>query len=256
VLPEPLSRLTARLRATDERALLVCMLAYVACAVLTPRGAWLTFAALAAVVDIASTSAAVPLRRVLGRLALVSPVLAMVALSALLEHPLSDADALRVWAFGHPLSHAAVVRAASIMLSAGLSVWAATVAAHLSGAERLAHALAGLGVPRLLVSIVSMTVRYLSVGEDEVRRMLRARDARGVPPRLRDRIRVAGAMVGSLFVRSLDRAERVGSAMAARGFDGTIPLLRTRPARWGDWVGAGLFVAVCVLVVALPGGPP
>lgn len=234
----------------------MCLLAYVACAVLAPRGAWLTLAALAAVVGIAGAAASVPTRRVLGRLALVSPVLAMVGFSALLEHPLSDADALGLWAFGHPLSHSAMVRAASIALSAALSVWAATVAATLSGPERLAHALSGLGAPRILVAILAMTVRYLAVGEDEVRRMLRARDARGVPPRLRDRIRVAGAMVGSLFVRSLDRAERVGSAMAARGFDGTLPLLRRGPSRWTDWLGATLFVATCALLVLLPGGGP
>ncbi len=232
----------------------MALLAFIGCAVATPPGAWLTYAALAALLAGAAIFAGAPPRRLLGRLLLVSPVLAMVALSAVVERPADGADALAWRAFGHPLSAGALERAGSIVVSAGLSVVAATVASTLTGPERLARGLASFGLPRLLVALLAMTIRYLSVGEDETRRMVRARDARGVPPRLRDRVRVAGAMVGSLFVRSLDRAERVGSAMAARGFDGSLPMLRRGPVRGREWLAAGCFGAACILATVLLGG--
>ena len=56
-------------------------------------------------------------------------------------------------------------------------------------------------------------------------RMGHARDARGIPASLSRRAQVAGHMIGVLFLRSWERAERVGQAMTARGFTGTLPVI-------------------------------
>ena len=70
--------------------------------------------------------------------------------------------------------------------------------------------------------------RYLAVLGDEAGRMNRARQARSASADGRAgggigwRARTTGAMVGSLFIRSYERSERVYAAMLARGFEGTI----------------------------------
>jgi len=64
--------------------------------------------------------------------------------------------------------------------------------------------------------------------------MMRARDLRGMPPTVRQRAHVAGCMVGSLFLRSFERSERVSVAMQSRGFTGSLPVPRwPRLARCG-----------------------
>jgi len=46
--------------------------------------------------------------------------------------------------------------------------------------------------------------------------------------------RVYGSLLGTLLIRSMDRAERVYRAMVARGFDGEIRVLRPSRFRWAD----------------------
>jgi cobalt/nickel transport system permease protein len=51
--------------------------------------------------------------------------------------------------------------------------------------------------------------------------MKNARDSRSVGnPSAGFQAKTVGAMIGSLFIRSYERGERVYAAMAARGFDG------------------------------------
>ena len=90
-------------------------------------------------------------------------------------------------------------------------------------------------MPSIIITIVSMTYRYLFVLTDEAQRMLRARQSRSASAGGRSggsvawRARVTGNMAGSLFVRSLDRSERIYQAMLARGYDGTVASNRRRP---------------------------
>jgi cobalt/nickel transport system permease protein len=58
-------------------------------------------------------------------------------------------------------------------------------------------------------------------------------------------------MVGSLFLRSYERSERVYSAMQARGFDGEFRTLAGRPLATADWVAfAVVAAAIAIFVVA------
>jgi cobalt/nickel transport system permease protein len=68
--------------------------------------------------------------------------------------------------------------------------------------------------------------RFLAVIGDEATRMNRARASRSASRDGRGggsliwRGRVTGSLVGSLFIRSYERSERVYAAMLSRGYDG------------------------------------
>jgi cobalt/nickel transport system permease protein len=55
-------------------------------------------------------------------------------------------------------------------------------------------------------------------------------------------------MVGSLFLRAIERAERVYAAMLSRGYDGRVRSLHTFRMHARDWAMLG---ASCVVLVAL-----
>ena len=104
----------------------------------------------------------------------------------------------------------------------------------------LLRALRSLRVPRLLVATVEFAYRYLFVVGDEGSRMLRARASRSAAVQAAARVagcagapRVAGHLVGTLFLRSLERSERVHAAMQARGYDGEPRFLAAPQARAG-----------------------
>ena len=64
------------------------------------------------------------------------------------------------------------------------------------------------------------------------------------------RARVLGSMVGSLFVRSLDRSERVYAAMQSRGYAGEFRFLDT-PTLRGIEVAAAIALAAYVALVQI-----
>jgi cobalt/nickel transport system permease protein len=73
-------------------------------------------------------------------------------------------------------------------------------------------------VPALLVTTLALMHRYLFVLLDESERMRRARSSRTFWRQRRARWRMLGTVVGQLFVRASERAERIYAAMCARGW--------------------------------------
>ncbi|MCK5645855.1 MAG: cobalt ECF transporter T component CbiQ [Anaerolineales bacterium] len=152
---------------------------------------------------------------------------------------------------GWTITETGAIRFASIVIRAWLAVQAAVVLISTTRIPDLFWSLSALGMPSILVSTINFMYRYLFVLADEVLRMLRARSARSPrlphkpkPPVLWEG-RVAGSMVGSLFIRSIERSERVYSAMLSRGFDGRVLVKRKFKMKQTDWI---IMVAVIAFV--------
>ncbi|GAJ02568.1 unnamed protein product, partial [marine sediment metagenome] len=62
--------------------------------------------------------------------------------------------------------------------------------------------------------------------------MKQARDSRNFGSSRLRQLRTIGNMVGTLFIRSYERGERVYAAMLARGFDGQCRTLKRLNFRW------------------------
>jgi cobalt/nickel transport system permease protein len=75
------------------------------------------------------------------------------------------------------------------------------------------------GMPGIMVTTLALMIRYLPVLAEESSRMQRARASRG----FRRRKGLAWAnltlIIGQLYIRSADRAERIYLAMCARGWE-------------------------------------
>jgi cobalt/nickel transport system permease protein len=111
----------------------------------------------------------------------------------------------------------------------------------------LLRGLRKLGCPRILVANLSFLYRYLFVLADEVMRMRQARDSRrvGSAGALAE-LRTLGSMLGTVMVRSFERADRMHQAMLSRGFLGEFPVAAPRKLSWRDLA----FISVVVLFIA------
>jgi cobalt/nickel transport system permease protein len=91
--------------------------------------------------------------------------------------------------------------------------------------------------------------RYLYVIGGEVARMRIARQARGYEPRWVWQVRALGQTIAALFIRSLERGERVYLAMASRGYTGGTPTALVAPLalRAVDVAFGAVLVGVLVL---------
>jgi cobalt/nickel transport system permease protein len=79
-------------------------------------------------------------------------------------------------------------------------------------------AMRSLHIPVALVWVIAITYRYLFLFFDELQRLVLARNSRTTGrTRLRGAWRDAHRLVGSFLLRTLNRGERVGRGMRARG---------------------------------------
>ena len=141
----------------------------------------------------------------------------------------------RVDVLGLSLSESGLLGAFNILAKGSLGVVASIVLASTTTIRDLLHGLERLHLPRQLVLISSFMVRYADVLAAEMARMKVARESRGFTATGLRAWPVLSRSLGALFLRSYERGERVHLAMRARGFNGTMPVLRrqaTRPAQW------------------------
>ncbi len=75
-----------------------------------------------------------------------------------------------------------------------------------------------LRVPAVMLTTLALMVRYLPVLAEETTRMQRARASRTFTRRRGAAWHNLAAIIGQLFVRTADRAERIYLAMCARGW--------------------------------------
>lgn len=107
---------------------------------------------------------------------------------------------------------------------------------------QVGNALRLLGVPGNLVQLLLMSVRYISVLEDEYVRIRRAMKARAFVARSNVHTwRTFGWLVGMLLVRSFERSRRVSNAMRCRGFNGSFTF--HSESRWSVLDGIALTLA-------------
>ncbi len=237
---------SSAIHAVDARVKLPAALAYIFAVTLTPAGHWPALGLLALPLLAAVALSRLPPLLVLRRSALALPFL-LAAVPLLFTR---QGEALfSVPLFGWTASREGLEAVLSILAKSWLSVVAAVLLTATTPAAELLRAMRSLGLPRLLVATVSFMYRYLFVIGEEAIRLIRARDSRSarVPGQragggLAWRAKVLGQMVGSLFLRSYERSERVYAAMQARGYDGEPRFL------WGRaWRLAELAVAVALV---------
>jgi cobalt/nickel transport system permease protein len=121
----------------------------------------------------------------------------------------------------------------------------------------LLQGMRALHIPDILVAIISFTYRYLFVLVDEALRLQTARDARSAGPggTVLWRAKVLGGMIGSLFIRSYERSERIYQAMVSRGYAGQVLAMPRFVWRARDvWIGvawSGSLAGILVLGFAI-----
>jgi cobalt/nickel transport system permease protein len=156
---------------------------------------------------------------ILKKIALVSPFAIMVGIF----NPLLDQETLLK--IGELSVSGGWVSFSSILIRFTLTVGAAMTFVAVTGFNAVCMALERLGAPRFFAMQLLFLYRYLFVLVEEAVSMVRARSLRvfegkgmGLP--------AYGSLLGHLLLRTLDRAQRIHTAMWCRGFDGTIRIMK------------------------------
>jgi len=193
------SGLDSPVHRTPAGVKLACALLLLLATILIPMSRAVFFAGMATVLVAVAALSRVPLGFLLRRLLMLEPFVLGVAVLSLLQ-PGGLTVFLRLVARG------------TLCLSTVILLSSTTPFAE------MLRVLRKLRLPAILITMLALMYRYVFVLVDEAERMSRARASRTFR---RDRSRAwrtRGNLIGQLFVRSTERAERIYAAMCARGW--------------------------------------
>lgn len=192
----------------DPRSKLVATLAFLAVVVATPVGWWWAMAIEAAALGAVVWTSRLRIGDLVRRWLAFAPLVAFLALMVAIGHPARSALGLSTVA-------------SAIVIKNSLAFVAVLVLSGVTPFPRLLAGMGRLGAPRVLVATLHFMYRYVYVLGDELGRMVQARRSRSFRRGGPDWGLLTG-LIGVLFLRAMERGERVHSAMLARGWDGTI----------------------------------
>lgn len=249
---------------TDARVKIIFTLAFVIFLNLTPSGAWPSYVLFLSVLVSLTLLSQLGLVFVLKRSLLALPFM-LAALPLIFTGP-GPLTPISLSTGGQLFySTAGLVRFGSIAIKSWMSVWAAIILAASTRFPDFLLGLQQLKMPKILVGIIGLMWRYLFLIRDEAIRMMNARKSRSTASLVKSqaggtllwRARVTGGMAGNLFLRSIERSDRVYVAMLSRGYNGEQKTLSSTSISRQEWVllaaGFGLLLLLWLLGMVTAG---
>ncbi len=229
-MPELYVNHHSKVHQMDARVKVILTLVWVFSVSFLPFSAWLAFIAHESMIISILWLSRIGMGSIAKRSLLALPF-ALAALPLVFSGPAPHLPLLHLNDLQIFYSPSGAVRFTGIVLKSMLSIQVASLLAATTSFPNILQALRQLRFPELLIAIIGFMWRYLYLMRDEVTRMLRARTSRSavIPGAhhgggsLPWRAGVAGGMVGNLFLRSLERSDRVYQAMVSRGYNGELP---------------------------------
>jgi cobalt/nickel transport system permease protein len=202
------------------RTRILCALLLVFGIALTPNGQWLTWGIYSLGVVAIALISQVSILELLKRIVVEFLFVGLVLFGALFR---SGGEVIWQWGFLRITTEGVIVLG-SVGLKMVLSLTMLNILVLTTAIPDLLHALTELRVPKLLVAILFAMHRYIQVLVDELTSMKKAAQSRNLFSNPQRQRLIIGNIIGSLFIRTLERGEQVHQAMLARGFTGLPPV--------------------------------
>jgi len=247
----------------DARVKLIFILVFIIFAGLLPDEAWAAYILDLSLILSLALASQVGYRVVFKRSLLVLPIL-LAALPLIFFGPKPHISIELVHDIELNISQPGSTRFLAITVKSWLCIQAAVLLAATTQFTDIVTAMKQLRVPVIFTSIIDLMWRYLFIMIEEAQCLLRARSSRSAhdhrsPFNLRFLIwqaRMTGGMAGSLFLRSLERSDRVYAAMLSRGYCGELLPAERLPLSKENWkiLGGGIWVAGLIFLIGLLAG--
>ncbi len=225
------AQLDSPLHILEPRSKLLAFTALIVCVLSIPSGRSPLFVAYFFATAILMGISQIPLPFIVGRTLLILPFIILASLAA----PWKGFSGL-----------------ASLFVRAVLCLILLILLTNTTRFVELLRGLRKLGCPQVLAMNLSFLYRYFFVLTEEAMRMKQARDCRrvGRAPLFKE-LKILSSMLGTLLIRSFERAERMHGAMLSRGYAGEFPVISPRKFSWRDLAFLSIvtaFIAVTLLL--------
>ncbi|MDD5399506.1 MAG: cobalt ECF transporter T component CbiQ [Dehalococcoidia bacterium] len=230
----------------DPRTKLLCSLAFILAVVLTPEGIWRAFALYLLIMLVLILLSRLPIGYVLKRSLVIFPFVIMVVVFVPFFKQGEVAVSYDIGVWHIAVTYEGLEVMVNVIVKSWLCILCLIVLSSSTKFEELLHGMYRLKVPQVFVQITSFMYRYMFVLADQAMRMQMARDSRNFGVNRRNIFKTMGNMIGMLFIRSYERAERIYAAMLSRGYNGDIVVVNQLRFRLPD---AYFALSICLLLV-------
>ena len=220
------SDLDSLIHRLDPRTKFIASLVFIISVVLTPTSNWRAFALHLCLVTSLLIIAKLPPFYVLKRSLVIFPFVLLVAVFIPFLKPGEIAGSYNIWLWQVSVTYAGLLILANVAVKAWLCILSLILLSATTELVDLLKGLKQLGIPKVIILILSFMYRYIFVLVDEAMRMRQARDSRSFGGGRLRQLKTLGNMIGTLFIRSYERGESIYAAMLCRGFGDEIRSLR------------------------------
>ena len=160
-------------------------------------------------------------------------------------------DRIPVVLLGIPMT-SGVLSMLTLMMKGFFAVMASYILVATTTIEKICYALRLLHVPKIMVTQIMLTYRYITVLMKEVSRITQAYALRA-PGQNGVHFKAWGSLTGQLLLRSIDRANTVYESMTIRGYQGEFRYVGSHTRlKTGDILFLAVWAAVIVLLRYFP----
>jgi cobalt/nickel transport system permease protein len=207
----------------DARAKIIVFFAFILITVSTPPSSFRLFGVVATVLVGIALVARLPLVHLAKKVLIILPFLFLVTVSIPFMKEEGGQGGYSLGMGGISVSRSGLWILWNVIIKSSLGVFSIILLYSTTPFPKMIKGMEQLHTPKIFTVLISFMYRYSFILVDEMQRMKRARDSRGFGGGWLHLTRTIGHMIGTLFLRSYVRGERVYMAMLSRGYDGTMP---------------------------------
>lgn len=225
-------------------AKIICFFAFLLAVVTTPNYRYLDYAIYGPILIIIFFLSHLPLRLILGRIAILLPFTIVIGLSIPFITPGKILFSFNFF-FDFHVTLEGLLFLSSVILKAIFAISIMTILSSSTPFSEIIFGLQKLHVPQIITSLLGFIYRYIFLFTDEIHRLNMGRNARTISKNWGLSIKSYSWLISSLLIRSFERSERIYQAMCARGFNGKFKIINTISVSIVDIV----IIALCLLSI-------
>ncbi len=219
----------------DPRVKLIAALVTIICAASTPFPRFGALAGIILILMAISMLAKLPPLKMLKKISMVIPFVLIASISLIVAGSENRAEILAKLIF--------------VIMKAAASVGALVILSSTTKFHEMLKAMRWIGIPRIITALISFMYSFEFILIDEFQRLGTGRKSRDVAPGIILAWRSRAWMLGTFFIRSMERSARIHNAMLARGYCGEVKSFEdSSPVPFNQIAMAAIYIAMLILI--------
>lgn len=232
----------------DPRTKIICLILFIFVVTLTPPLRFLEFCAYAVLLISLTLTSKLSLLKTAKKALSIIPFVLLVAIFLPFLKEGNVIYSFNVYSLKVSVTDAGLIALWNSFIKSLLSITSMIILTSTTSFPEIMHGLQKLRAPKIIVMLISFMYRYIFVLVNEVQALQISWHSRYFGKRYLRQISITGTILGSLFIRTYEKSERIFLAMSSRGYEGEIKTIEQLRPGVPDAIFSSCFIIFISLV--------